>query len=639
MFFVFALICVVFLSIYARSSQYEVWLKNKDTFFVDNTPIMSSVDTYKYIGYAKDIETKSNFDEKVFYPDKVESSNNSNLLSIILYYFSRITGIDYYNSAIYLTIILSSLFIIPLCIYFFVIGYPIAGIFGSLTATFAPIYFARTSIGRFDTDILNLFFLFLASCLILFTEKTKKVYQIFIYSALLGVTVNLLYLLENNITLNLLYGVILFVFLKILKLNIKNILLSILIYFIFSNPLYFYEIFSESSLIATISSPIDNVRETLKGLLTFVSLNYFVAIVGLLFFIIFFVTHLKIALPLTPIIILGATSFFNNTKSTIYLGAFVGIGFGYFLTLLSSYLSNKMKLFQKIKDKKSFYEMFVFAFGLFVLFIVSIATISSSINWAYSYVPNGAVNKNIYNLFLEMKNKLPANSIIYSWWDYGLAISDITGFKVFDSGLKENTIKTKLIAKSFYGNQSELFKIISYLNNKGISDIKSIKDIDNIGDNYNEKLNNDNIYLLITYDMIEKFYPISAIATYDTEKNISFPESYLPLVCSSIDNNKAICSGMEIDLLTGSVDNESSYVDSITYTNNGKESKFSSFKEKSQINLMINYIDNMYFNAYLFSSIIKNSAFTNLYFLDKPTKNFRLVLDYYPIGRVYKVIN
>ena len=77
---------------------------------------------------------------------------------------------------------LASLFILPLGIYFFKIGVPVSGLLGGLVGTFAGGYYMRSSIGRIDTDMLNLFFLVLASLLILLASRAKTERSVLLYA-------------------------------------------------------------------------------------------------------------------------------------------------------------------------------------------------------------------------------------------------------------------------------------------------------------------------------------------------------------------------------------------------------------------------------------------------------------------------
>ena len=88
------------------------------------------------------------------------------LLSFIIGHLAPFFNQNYYLTGTMLIPLFASLFIIPLSIYFLLIGIPISGLLGGLIGTFASGYYMPSSIGRIDTDMLNLFFPFLVSLMI-----------------------------------------------------------------------------------------------------------------------------------------------------------------------------------------------------------------------------------------------------------------------------------------------------------------------------------------------------------------------------------------------------------------------------------------------------------------------------------------
>jgi len=66
--------------------------------------------------------------------------------------------------------------------YSFGIGVPVSVLLGGLIGTFAGGYYMRSSIGRIDTDLLNLFFPVLAGLLILLAGKAKTEKNVLLYS-------------------------------------------------------------------------------------------------------------------------------------------------------------------------------------------------------------------------------------------------------------------------------------------------------------------------------------------------------------------------------------------------------------------------------------------------------------------------
>ena len=100
--------------------------------------------------------------------------DTTGLLAVLISFAKDFTGGDYYRAAIFLVPILSGLFVFPLFFYFNKLGFGAAAIYGGLIATFGHAYYARTMMGRVDTDLLNTFFPLLVACFILFMGREKS---------------------------------------------------------------------------------------------------------------------------------------------------------------------------------------------------------------------------------------------------------------------------------------------------------------------------------------------------------------------------------------------------------------------------------------------------------------------------------
>ena len=80
-------------------------------------------------------------------------------------------------------------------------------------------------------------------------------------------------------------------------------------------------------------------------------------------------------------------------------------------------------------------------FGMGVFFWV----ISS--HTAISFVPGPSIHTGIYATFLEVKKRVPKDSALLTWWDYGFAITDVTELATFHDGSAQFSPKTYFIAR------------------------------------------------------------------------------------------------------------------------------------------------------------------------------------------------
>ncbi|KAA0257656.1 hypothetical protein FHQ18_07900 [Deferribacter autotrophicus] len=176
--FLFLVVAIFFYSAFVRYNQYSEWKKKKNLYFVEKYPAMTTLDAYYWLRYAKEYDKgiyKSDNDTLRYYPDSQKRRKPIPLLSFLVAKFSSFTGGNYYYAGLYLIPILASLFIIPLSIYFYLVGFPFGGLVGSFVGAFSYMYFVRSSMGRVDTDLLNIFFPALASLFIyLFGRKNRK---------------------------------------------------------------------------------------------------------------------------------------------------------------------------------------------------------------------------------------------------------------------------------------------------------------------------------------------------------------------------------------------------------------------------------------------------------------------------------
>ena len=133
-------------------------------------------------------------------------------------------------------------------------------------------------------------------------------------------------------------------------------------------------------------------------------------------------------------------------------------------------------------------------------------------------MPGPSIHPRIYATFFEIKKRVPRNSALLTWWDYGYAITDATGLATFHDGGMQFSPKTYFTARILISpDPDELYDITQYLATKGK---KGIAENNTSPEALIRAVRNpeykpwDPIYLFFTADMTGKFGAISKIPKY-----------------------------------------------------------------------------------------------------------------------------
>ena len=174
-----------------RFSGLPRWNRLRAATYHEDTPILTTADAYLFTRYAREeaegIYRVHKLDPMRNYPDGMPYPGYIPLICWLTALIHRLTGTSIEIIAFYLPVLLAPLFVIPLSLYGRQIGRPLAALAGGVLGATYSGYVARSTLGRFDTDCLNLFFLFLLAWLVnLMTERTGR--QGLIFAALAGLS-------------------------------------------------------------------------------------------------------------------------------------------------------------------------------------------------------------------------------------------------------------------------------------------------------------------------------------------------------------------------------------------------------------------------------------------------------------------
>lgn len=644
------LIIVFSFSIIIRTEKLELWQKFSNEYIVDNYPAMTTLDAYYWLRYAKEYNENQykagEIDTLRFFPDYTKKPKPVPLLSFLIAKLSFLNKGNYYHTGLYLIPFLASLFVIPLGIYFFILGLPLAGLMGATLSTASYMYIARTTIGRVDTDALNLFFPILASLFLLLLYKTQKKSYLLIYSCLTGLTMLCFYWWYFHPGFHVIYLLMLIIILFIKRVNIKVFLLSLSLYIIFSNPLYIINGLDNLShflyryLFVSTGGPhvsLPNIMTTiteaqgrpLNITITSILSNPYINYTGLICFFIAAIFYYKGLIPLLPLIALGLLSFKSSIRFVMFLAPFVGIGYGAIIHIILKQLNTTKKI----------NNIYVDSAALIIASILTIFFIKTSSYYGYKPIPS--ISANIMASFIDLKNMHLKNPKIVSWWDYGYAIEDVTGYATYHDGGSQTSPKTFLIAKSFtLPDQRKMYNTISYLNNFGIEEITKVNQenyetlINKILDYTSSPINNN--YILYSSDMITKYHAISEIGSYDLKTGKASPGGFQPLNCTSFNKKEIICDKFTLNFETGLINGQIP-IKKVIYINKGYvEESFNFYNKGIYVQLLTQ--GKTLIGVFLLEEDTYNSNFNQMYLLGNFDKNlFDEVYNNYPTLRVFKM--
>jgi dolichyl-diphosphooligosaccharide--protein glycosyltransferase len=672
--FILFLICLFAVYASITASRYYQLVKGWDTYrsvyYLDNTPMVTTVDAFRWVHYAEDLLDKnydtSQKDPLMYYPDGAERMKPFPLLSFFLILVSGLKDINLFEAGIRLIPFLAGLFVFPLAFFFYRLGYPAAGLLGGITGGFSATYFNRSTAGRIDTDSLNLFFLFLTPLLILLTAERKNRNHLFALAALTGLSQLFFQFWYHHAMFILIFLFIFALTLFLHKHPIKIIAISSAIYLLFSGPKYIYGgirhlldlirfyIFTPKEQLGGYPNVYYTVTEASKLSIGEVLQNIFVHPVAVIFaFALLALLAYRVnkkAVPLIPVFLIGMMAFVSSNRFVMFLAPFMGIAYGFFINtlarlILKSPSSNETAAFENMKQ----YIRHTTAYLAFAVITLLILIPNKAAGLRTFYVVPPSIPTQLYSTFNILRDYLPKDSAIYTWWDFGLAIEAQAHLATFHDGLSQNTPKTWLIARSYLLDQERMSRNIAYIANNGVEELKltHIKQADALVDSYDNPLEKENVYLFFTEDMISKFGAIHYIGSWDN-KTLQMGNPYIQQVyCRDLSDTEVDCGSLKISKELGLIYpsdannlNSTPYtLKSITELEGGvlQSERFTDFP--NGFHLILAKSGGATRSAYFIANKeVYESSFVQLFILGKPDpERFEEVINIFPLMRLYKV--
>ncbi len=690
-----------------RFQQFETWKQNPGAYFVGERPMMTTLDAPYWLRWAREYnEGIYGVDELRYYPDYKEDfkalpealqlpetdraeaeAPTPPLLSWLVAQFAPFFGNNYYLTGTLLIPILASLFILPLGYYFYLMGVPAGGLIGGFVGTFCAEYLMRSSIGRIDTDMLNLFFPALAAVWILLSARSRSVKAILGFAALAGVTLWAFQWWYGKPGFTLAFFGVLLLSQALYKVSPRWILLSSFLFVFLAGPSTFVagagsvESFlsryfkieavdpyavqdNTSGTPATFPNVMTTISEAeriplgdvLPGILNSGTLGW----MGLLAFAGLAVFRWKQAVPLLPMLLLGLLGFQSARRFLMFLAPFIGVGLGFLLTIgiqiiweglmqknTSPETTKKAKKAAKAAADSSpspaWWQHPLLRDGILYGGTLGICLALMG-NTAIRFVPGPSIPTPLYGTFEEVRKRTPENAVLYTWWDFGYALTDATQRAVFHDGGSQFSPKTYFIAKSFIGrSQEEMHRIIQFLGsegNRGLVDRNTSPEALLQAVMAPTAPPEDPVYILYTADMIGKYSALSSIGSWDLAKGGNQVKGFQHLRCANIENNIINCENAKIDLNQGTI-NGRFPLKEVIQVMSGEMVGRKDFGRQEGYYVQILMANRQQFSdVYLVEADVFASNFNQMFLLGQyDTNRFEEVFNRFPYARLFRVKN
>ncbi|MBF0539148.1 MAG: hypothetical protein HQL03_12945 [Nitrospirae bacterium] len=377
----------------------------------------------------------------------------------------------------------------------------------------------------------------------------------------------------------------------------------------------------------SVFSTIEEMQKTpVEVLLSFIFKTPALSVIGLCFFGVFSAYHIRKLIPLLPIIIIGLLTFNGSNRYVMNLAPLVGIGYGYMVAIIIKPLMAPFKTRDMLQELAVYVSSF-----LFFLSVVN--------QTAYAYVPQPSVPPAVYKPMSQLRDKLPRDSVILTWWDLGYAIVDTTGYATFHDGGTQNTSVTTYIARGLTSeSQYEMYNIASMLCAKGSTVTEDIINKDMGLNAIIDDVKADDIYLMYTQDLIAKFQAIYYLRGAIPQRHANKNEPMLvPLSCQSFADNVLSCGSDTLNLNTGQI-NSSNGFDKAVFIENGKVIKQNSYENRSGIFLELFVENGRILDIYLTKDAFFYSNLNQMFILGNyDSAIYEETLNAFPALRVFKL--
>lgn len=676
-----ALLFLLFLSstinFTARIFEKNLWEENPLVFESEGTPLLRSGDPAYFFNMAKYLKKDipvTEYQNKLYYPMTSKVVSVPILSKLISYLANDSSFQELFKAGNKLVLISSVLTSIGIFSLFFSIGRPFEGVVASAATGITTAFYFRSGIGYFDTDILNLFFMYTLFAAIYMASRKQSWYLTILYiffAGLIGKCFNLWYSKDELIIMSFISLVF---FSTTFTKDWKKIIFNSSIYIILTGPnLYIssLDVITNNPYLAGYLSANIEVKDLINQTnLNFNSIFRFIGeqqklplidifklegsvYLGLacfLGFILWGISYPMVFLGLIPLSLFFLLSILIGQRAIFYSIPFMWFGLSYFV----NFATFKIIFYKKIQINK--YIVYFFTSLMLITFAVFFTNaFNKNIGTTY-------ISSNTTKAMIKM-NDLVAdkdNSVIATSWTYGYQSLLYNDIPILIHPGSPTSPRHYFISRAITSfDLEETKKIINYIVTGNVERI-SEKEIDNFNalskDLYKTPMSKKDVYLMLTQQQRLWMKPEGATAYWDIENNKPYLFdgktafdifSILEINCDDLDTRTFTtkCAEIEgstnmtipVNLALGTWD-EKPILKRVVQISDGKVEINEEYKnsEGNMVFQIVKNVEENTSNLYMMHDVVFRSAYNKLFHLNQ-SDNYELIYDDYPYVKIYKI--
>ena len=650
-------------NVYVRHTQFQTWQLEGPTNLIFNAPTFSTTDAPYFLTHAATIQrgnSAATFGSLRVYPNNLNAgSQTTNNISLLDYPLLSILIASFVesdepsdllragNMGVFVTSALTAMAIV-FC--FGAAGYWAQGAIASLGGGLSAAYLVRSSVGRIDTDQLNLGFMYLMFGLVVFAGRSTSRLRCLGWCVAAGVAANIFMWWYGRSELIVVAAISLAWLISCLHRNVITLLAGTSTFLALSgivsfDPLsspYLKEVITEAGFIYpnTFKTITEVQAVSLGQILTNATGSIEMGIVCLTGLGLFFVRHPIIAIAYGPLVAFGLLNFVIGNRAIFYSAPIMWFGAAFLIIKMARFVAANLPNggYLSRKDQAA------------TLLAACLAMIVTWVNSPTDYVPRPSFPKPVLEGLASLKSTAdPHNSIVATWWDYGYSSMFFNELPTLHDGGAQRTPSTHFVATALLdANQSGSIGRLKFLATKGHKGIAEQPDLASLLSRFNIAIDapSPDLYVVVTGQMAGWISSISQIGNWDVETGTPITPRgnktgsqvfYQPLKCRFAGYPKQLnCASAAFNLEHGLI-NGVPALSGWAHSKDGEVVRSKRFDNDGDFALQI--IQNgSRINAYFLHQQLFESTFNELYYLgqiDHPSLS--LHYDNYPHIRIYKI--